>query len=243
MPIHIRAKSEDLAPYVLLPGDPERAEFIANKYLSNVKLYTSYRKMFGFTGEYKGIRVSVQTSGMGTPSASIIISELAQLGVKAITRVGTVGGLQKFLNLSDIILVSSAWSSREIVEEITNLKDFVPSSTAKIFKNTLFTAETTKSTKLHIGPIASVNLFYRADPDFNPKLTALGCLGCEMESAALFALAAVHGFEASCLLTVSDLIHGKPEDFVRASDEKISEGVDSMVKLALDSFIALENDN
>ncbi|MBL0691729.1 MAG: DeoD-type purine-nucleoside phosphorylase [SAR324 cluster bacterium] len=235
MPIHVRAKKDQIAPYVLLPGDPERSEYIAHKFLENPKLYTSYRKMFGYTGTYKGMRVSVQTTGMGTPSASIVVEELFQLGAEVLCRVGTMGGLQPNMKLADLVLVQSAWSSREIVSQITESIDYMPCASWPLLKIASEIADKKSDLTYHVGSVASVNLFYNPDQDLAQKLSKLGCLGFEMEAAAIFALAAKHQKLASCLLTISDLI-ADSDNIVRASDQKILAGVDYMVSVALESF-------
>lgn len=241
MPIHIRANPGDISPYVLLPGDPERAEYIANKFLTAPKLYTSYRKMFGFTGTYKNVPVSVQTSGMGTPSASIMIEELFSLGATTITRVGTMGALQPNMELADMVVVQGAWSSREIVSQITQSHDYCPNASWSLVKNAVDIAIKEKL-KYWVGSVASVNLFYNPDKNLSTTLAKLGCLGFEMEAAALFALADKHRKQASCLLTVSDLVFDNTK-MVRASDEKILAGVDKMVEVALESFLLEKHKN
>jgi len=237
MPIHIHAEKKDIAPYVLLPGDPNRAEYIAQKFLTSPKLYSDHRKMLGFTGTFEGVPVSVQTSGMGTPSASIITSELFQLGAEVIIRVGTVGGLDPKMNLADLLIVNSAWGSREIVNQITQLSDYNPTPSWELLAFSVQKAEKKFPNHFHIGPVATVNLFYNPDSDYTQKLRDLGCGGCEMEAAALFALASKHKKQAHCILTVSDLIFN-PDNFVRASEAKILEGVDKMVEVGLETLVA-----
>ena len=237
MPIHIKAEKKDLAPNVLLPGDPARTEYIAKKFLDNPKRYNEYRYMFGFTGTYKGVPVSIQTSGMGTPSASIIVEELFQLGAEAIIRVGTVGGLDPKMGMADLLITNSAWSSREIVQQITMTPDYNATPSWDLLHASVHVAEKEFKIPYHVGPIASCNLFYNPDPTFARKLADLGCRGCEMEAAALFAIAAKHKKKAHCLLTVSDLIFNPEGKFERASEEKILEGVDTMVKVALETLV------
>ena len=179
MPIHVRAEPGDYAEACLLPGDPLRAKYIAETYLDSVVERNKERGMLGFTGEYEGRPVSVQATGMGCPSAAIVMEELVQLGVKRFLRVGTCGGLQPDLQLGDLIVAVTA----------------VPADgTARHYVG---------------GAIASSDTFYDPDPGRHERWSERGVLGVEMEAAVLFTIGALRGVQAGCLLTVSDVVIGK----------------------------------
>ena len=238
MPVHINAQNGDIAPYVLLPGDPNRATYIAETFFDTPKRYTEYRNMFGYTGSYKGKPVSVQTSGMGTPSTSIITEELIMLGAKHIVRIGTCGGLNDNLQLGDAIIATTAWGSREIVEEIAGFGHFCPQADidhCMVIRHMLGS----RNFRTHLGPICSVNLFYADAEKHYRDFIKMGCLALEMEAAALFTLAAKHGIKANCLLAVSDLFDQDTMLPERLPEQEIRNAVDNIVELALDSYICI----
>lgn len=237
MPIHVRATKDDIAPYILLPGDPDRATYIAETFFDHPKCYTDYRKMYGYTGTYKGVPVSVQTTGMGISSTSIVVEELAMLGAKVLTRVGTCGAVQPEIEMADIILGTTAWATHATIEEMSGSNRYVPSADMNLVIDTAKVAREDHKIKLHMGPISTEMLFYCDTQSLYPGFADLGCLAVEMEAACIYTLAAKHKIKASCLLTASDLVVGKPENFKRASDEKIREGTDEMVRIALDTFV------
>ena len=235
MPVHIKAEKKDIAPFVLMPGDPDRATYIAEKYLTDVRCYTDYRKMYGYTGLYEGMPVSVQTTGMGTPSVAIITEELIMLGAKVLMRVGTCGALQPEMKLGDVIISSAAWGSRDIVKEITGSELYSPVPDSKLMIDCYEANREISPGKFHLGPIGTVNLFYSDPVAFNAPLAELGCCALEMESAAIFSIAAKKNVAAASMFTVSDLIQD-PKNMVRASDQVILEGVDRMIKASLKVF-------
>ena len=238
MPIHVRAQKEEIAPYVLVPGDPNRSTYIAENYLEGAKCYTSYRQMFGYTGTYKGVPVSVQTTGMGAASTLIVMEEMIRHGAEAFTRVGTCGGLQTNIQMADILINTTAWSTRHLVEELVGSDRYVPSATPEMVIIAERSArENYPEIKTHLGPVSSEEMFYCDVERIFPKLRELGCLGVEMEAAYIYACCAKYQKKASCLTTVSDLLHC--ESFERATDEKIQEGTDKMVRIALDTFVEM----
>lgn len=208
MSIHIAANKGDIAETVLLPGDPLRAKAIAENFLDNVVCYNEVRGMLGYTGEYKGKRVSVQGTGMGMPSLSIYVNELVGLGVKRLIRVGTCGAYQPFLKLGDIIIALSASTDSNINNAAFDYLNFAPTANFNLLQSTYSTAQD-KELDVHVGPIFSSDIFYQDDPDHFKKWAEYGILAVEMESAALYALAAKHKVEAITILTVSDsLVNG-----------------------------------
>lgn len=234
-PVHIRAEPGDFAENVLLPGDPRRARYIAENFFDDAKLVTEERGMLGYTGAYKGEPVSVQTTGMGCPSASIITEELIQLGAKNLLRVGTCGGYADGMQLGDLVIATAATAQDGTVAALTQGVPYAPAPHFDLVHAAHHVAEDA-GRRTFMGPIVSSDLFY--DPDEDPRSTwgNLGVLAVEMEAAAIFTISAMHGARAGCLLTVSDTIG---EEVVRISDEDLQRSVDDMMALALDTLKAL----
>lgn len=234
-PVHVRAEPGDFAESVLLPGDPRRAKYIAENFFEGAKLVTEERGMLGYTGTYKDQRVSVQTTGMGCPSASIVTEELIQLGVKNLLRVGTCGSYGEGMRLGDLVIATSATPQDGTVSSLTEGTPYAPAAHFDLVHAAHHAAEEA-GRRTFMGPIVSSDLFY--DPDEDPRGTwsRLGVLAVEMEAAAIFTIAAMHGVRAGCLLTVSDTIG---EEVVRISDEELQTSVDNMTALALDTLHGL----
>lgn len=228
---HIKAEVGDFAPTVLMPGDPLRAKYIADNFLSDVKQVNAVRNVFGFTGTYKGKRVSVMASGMGQPSIGIYSHELfTHFGVERIIRVGTCGSYRHDINLFDILICSGACTDSNWAGQF-DLKGGTFSAISD-FELTRSAYETIKKRNLpvHVGNILSSDVFYDVDPNSWKKWAALGCMGVEMESYALYTTAARLGKKALCLLTVTDHFL-KPE---KASAEQREQGLRQMLEVALD---------
>src|ERR671916_639773 len=234
-PVHVRAEPGDFADSVLLPGDPLRAKYIAENFFTDARQVSGERGMLGFTGTYKGKPVSVQATGMGCPSASIVTEELIQLGAKNLLGVGTWGGYDADLQLGDLIVFTAATPQDGTVSSITQGVPYAPAAHFDVVHAAHHAAENA-GRRTFVGPIVSSDLFY--DPTESPeKLWGnLGVLAVEMEAAAIFTLAAMRGVRAGCLLTVSDTI---AEEIVRISDEDLRSAVDNMMALALDTLHAL----
>jgi DeoD family purine-nucleoside phosphorylase len=234
-PIHVRAEPGDFAESVLLPGDPLRAKYIAENFFEDAKLVTEERGMLGYTGTYKGEPVSVQATGMGCPSASIVAEEVIQLGAKNLLRVGTCGGYSEDLRLGDLIVATSATANDGTVSSLTRGVPYAPAAHFDVV-HAAYHAGEGAGRRTFVGPIVSSDLFY--DPVEAPaKLWGdLGVLAVEMEASAIFTIAAMRGVRAGCLLTVSDTIGAET---VRISDEELRGAVDNMMELALDTLNAL----
>ena len=205
MSTHISAKKGEIAPNVLLPGDPLRAKFIAENFLDNPVCYTEVRGMFGFTGTYKGVPVSVQGTGMGQPSISIYVHELfADYDVQKAIRVGTCGAVNKNTKLRDVILAMSACTDSAINTQRFGGRHFAPTADFSLLLSA-YNATLAAKKNVQVGSVVSSDLFY---DDANAwKLWAeYGVLGVEMEAAELFTLAAKFGRKALAILTVSDNI-------------------------------------
>jgi 5'-methylthioadenosine phosphorylase/purine-nucleoside phosphorylase len=229
VPIHVRAEPGDYAEACLLPGDPLRARYIAETYLDKPVLRNEERGMFGYTGEFNGRPVSVQATGMGCPSAAIVIEELVQLGVKRLVRVGTCGGLQPDLELGDLIVALSAIPADSTAAHLVN-EPHVPTADWELVHAAVHAAKE-MGKPVRVGPIVSSDLFYNPDGGQYQRWSDRGVLAVEMEAAVLFTLGALRKVQAGCLLTVSDVV--VKGEFVRISDDEMRNAVDQMTQLAL----------
>ncbi|NGZ77578.1 purine-nucleoside phosphorylase [Saccharibacillus alkalitolerans] len=235
MSVHIEAKVGDIAETILLPGDPLRAKFIADTYLEDVVQYNQVRGMLGFTGTYKGKRISVQGSGMGIPSFAIYANELiSEYGVKNLIRVGTCGGMQESVRVRDVILAQAACTDSSMNRNTFPGFDFAPIASFGLLKEA-YERAVEKGLNVHVGNILSSDIFYRDDKTVTTKLMQHGVLGVEMETTALYSLAAKFGVNALTILTVSDhLITGEET----TSAERQSTFND-MMEVALETAITL----
>ncbi len=226
---HINASPQDFAPTVLMPGDPLRAKFIAENFLSEAKLVNNVRGIQGYTGSYRGTRVSVMASGMGMPSIGIYSYELYNFfGVENIIRVGSIGGMAEDVKLRDIIFGLSASTTSNFAVQFGLEGVFAPSADYTLLKTAVAEAE-----KIHasykVGSILSSDIFYNANPEAAQRWASLGILGVEMEAAALYMNAAKAKKRALAICTVSDhLFTGE----ALSSDERQSTFTE-MMKIAL----------
>src|ERR671938_1492894 len=230
MPIHIRAEPGDYAEACLLPGDPLRAQYIAETYLDSAVQRNRERGMLGYTGEFEGRPVSVQVTGMGCPSAAIVVEELVQLGVKRLIRVGTCGGLQPDMSLGDLVVAISAVPADATARHLVGTDQHVPTASWELVHGAVHVAKGIDQ-PVRVGPIVSSDLFYNPDDRQYERWSSRGILAVEMEAAVLFTLAALRGVEAGCLLTVSDVV--VEGEFKRISDEELRAAVDRMTRVAL----------
>jgi len=235
MPIHVRANPGDYAEACLLPGDPLRAKHIAETFLEDVVQRNAERGMLGFTGTFNGAPVSVQASGMGCPSAAIVIEELVQLGVKKIMRVGTCGGLQPDLAIGDLVIALSATGADATASHYVNGEPHAPTADFGLVHEAVHQARHLGK-PVRVGPIVSSDIFYQPDPDQARRWSERGILAVEMEAAVLFTLGALRHIQAGCMLLVSDVI--VDGEFVRISDEEMRRAVDQMTELALHTVTA-----
>jgi purine-nucleoside phosphorylase len=236
MPIHVRGQPGDVAPYVLLPGDPNRAKYIAQTFLEHPVLYTEYRGMLGYTGSYKGLRVSVQTTGMGCPSASIVTEELAMLGAKVLVRVGTCGGTSPNLKPADLVIAQASLARDGTTRQYMGEGNHAPIASYRIIR-AADDAARAAGVPYHVGLIASDDSFYAVTSEEARGLyTSRGVIGIEMEASAIFTVAHLRGMEAACLATVSNYIG----DESLVPDEVLKRGVDNMIGVALETCVALE---
>ena len=233
-PIHIRATPGDYAPTVLLPGDPHRTEDIS-RLLDSPKLVNKQRGLLGFTGTYKAVPLSIQTTGMGAPSASIVVEELIQLGARTLIRVGTCGGIGEGVSPTDLVIATGACPVDGATRTYLHGEPYAPVPSFEVVHAAVHSAESL-GVKHLLGPVATVDVFYNPDPDYCSRWTQRGVIAFEMESSTVFYLAARSGLRAGSLLTVSDLV-GR-DTYV--SDEELAEGVEKLVRVALDTVVRLE---
>lgn len=232
---HIGANKGDIAETILLPGDPLRAKYIAETFLENVVQYNNVRGMLGFTGTYKGKKVSVQGTGMGVPSIGIYAHELiAEFGVKNLIRIGTAGSYQENIKIRDVVLAMSASTDSAINKLRFNGADYAPTANAEM----LFKAhEIAKQKGLNVksGNVFTSDTFYGDDPNAWKKWAKFGVLCVEMETAQLYTTAAKLGANALTLLTISD-------SFIThevTSAEERQTTFNEMIEVALETAISL----
>ncbi len=235
MPIHVRAEPGDYAEACLLPGDPARARYVAETFLDAAVQRNDERLLLGYTGTFEGRPVSVQATGMGCPSAAIVIEELAQLGVKRMLRIGTCGGLQSDLSLGDLIVAVSAVPADGTVTHLLDGEPHSPTADWQLVHGAVHAAKEL-GRHVRVGPIVSSDVFYDPDPGRAQRWSDRGILAVEMEAAVLFTLGALRKVQAGCLLTVSDVV--VEGEFQRISDEDLRAAVDGMTELALGTVTA-----
>ena len=204
MSIHIAAAKGQIAESILLPGAPLRAKFIAEPFLDKPERFNDVRNMFGYTGTYKGERVSVMGTGMGMPSLSIYVNELIKdYGVKKLVRVGTCGGLVSEVKVRDMILGISASTDSAVNKVRFRGMDYASAPSFRLLE-AAYRAATEKKMPVHVGRIVSSDSFYTEETDQWKLWARFGVIGVEMEAAELYTLAAKYGVEALAVLTVSD---------------------------------------
>jgi len=222
---HMNAALGDFAETVLMPGDPLRAQYIAEKFLDNAQRVTDVRNMWGFTGEYKGKRVSVMAHGMGIPSVSIYCHELVRdHHVKRIIRVGSCGTTHPDVKLRDVLIAMGASTDSGVNRMRFGGFDFAALATFSLVQNAVKAAEENK-VRYHVGNIFSADLFYTPQPEMFEVMARYNILGIEMEAAGIYPIAAEHNIEALAICTVSDdIVNGKAlsvEDRQTTFDEMI----------------------
>ncbi|HET6745528.1 MAG TPA: purine-nucleoside phosphorylase [Candidatus Limnocylindria bacterium] len=234
--IHLHAEPGDYAPLILLPGDPNRARRIAERFdggIENARLVNENRGLLGWTGTHQGRPVSVQTSGMGTPSFSIVAEELLRLGAKQLIRVGTCGGIGHDLRTGDLVIALSASPVDGATRTYLHGEPYAPTADFAL-THALYHAAQEAGIPVHVGSVASVDVFYNPDPDYTSKWRARGVLAFEMEAAALFYLASRADIQAACMLTVSDVLsEDVTSEETYLSPEDLAVAVDKMIDVTL----------
>ncbi len=230
---HLNANPGDFADTVLMPGDPLRAEFIAKTFLVDAKCVNTVRNMWGYTGSYKGTRVSVLAHGMGIPSVSIYATELVrEYGVKNLIRVGSCGALGTTLKLGDIFVAMGASTDSKVNRMRLMDHDYAAIADFHLLSTAVKVAGE-QGKPVHVGNVFSADLFYTPQPELFDKLEKMQVLAVEMESAGLYGLAAENGARALTLLTVSDQI--RTHEHLSAEARQTSFG--SMIEIALETAV------
>ena len=234
MTIHIGAQPGQIAETVLMPGDPYRARWAAEKFLEGAELVNETRGMLGFTGTWRGNRVTIQGSGMGMPSLSIYANELIRdYGAKTLIRIGSCGGMQKHVKVRDVVL---AMTSSTLATPSTGMfreLNFAPVADYGLL-SAAHGAAASKGVDIHVGGIYSSDVFYDERPDLTEQMTRHGVLAVEMEAAELYILAARYGVRALAVLTVSDsLVTGEA-----LPSEEREQSFGDMVEIALEAAFA-----
>lgn len=235
MSIHIGAEPGQIAPYVLMPGDPLRAKWIADNFLEDATLYSDVRNMFGFTGTYKGIEISAQGSGMGLPSFSIYCTELFKdYDVQSVIRVGSAGAMQERVKIRDVILAQGACTDSAINKLRFEGIDFAPIADYELLAAAHAVGEE-RGTAMHVGNIFSSDSFYNDRAELVNRTAEYGVLAVEMEAAALYTLAAKYQRKGLAIVTISDhLLTGE-----ETSSQERQESFGDMVEMALETIVAV----
>ncbi len=244
--IHLHAEVGDYAPLVLLPGDPGRATRIAQRFdggLEAARLVNENRGLLGYTGTFQGVPVSVQSTGIGTPSMSIVVEELLRLGATHLVRTGTVGGIGRGIRTGDLIIATAAAPVDGATEIYLHGEPYAPAADFDLTRALVDEARR-RGLRTHVGPIATVAVFYNPDRDYASRWRARGVLGFEMESSALFYLAAhatAHAaatdgrdVRAASILTVTDVLSEEvtiEETYMEF--DALTRATDAMIDVAL----------
>lgn len=237
--IHLRAEEGDYAPLVLMPGDPNRARRISERFdPGSTRQVNEHRGLLGFTGTYHGTQVSVQTSGIGTPSLSIVVEELLRLGATRLIRVGTCGGIARGVKTGDLVIATAACPTDGATATYLHGEAYAPAADFALTR-ALVDAADAAGVPVRTGLVASVDVFYNTDDDYAQRWRDRGVIAFEMEASALFFLAARAGVQAACALTVSDVLSEEvtsEESYLPL--EELDLAIDRMIGVALEAGIA-----
>lgn len=235
MSVHIGAKKGEIADKILLPGDPLRAKYIADTYLEDVTQYNEVRGMYGFTGTYKGEKISVQGTGMGIPTTSIYVNELIQsYDVQKLIRVGTCGAIQEDVNVRDVILAQGSTTDSQINRMVFGGIDYAPLADFTLLKNA-YDIASEKNPAVRVGNVFTSDTFYRDNAkEVNELLAKYKVLAIEMETTALYTLAAKFNRQALSILTVSDHVLTGEE----TTSEERQTSFHEMMEIALETAIS-----
>ncbi len=227
---HIEAKKGDIAETILLPGDPLRAKFMAYTYLENVKQFNATRNMYGYTGDYKGKKISVMGTGMGIPSMGIYAYELIhEYGVKHLIRVGSAGAYSKDLNLYDIVIAMGSSSDSNFAHQFDLDGNLSATASWELLSEAVKIAKE-KNIPVTVGDVYSSDIFYNAKTDDWKKWEKMGVLAVEMESYGLYLTAKAAGAHALTILTISDSFHLKTQTTAKERETSFTK----MMEIALE---------
>lgn len=236
MSIHIGAKPGEIAETILLPEDPLRAKFIAEHFLTDAVCYNKIRGMYGFTGLFRGEKISVQGTGMGIPSTAIYINELIQFyGTKNLIRVGTCGGIKEKIHIRDLVLAMTASTDSAFTTQIAPGFHFSPTADFTLLK-TAYEIASQKQKNIHVGNVLTADSFYRDHMDNVKQLGEYNVLAVEMETTALYTLANKHHVRALTILTVSDHIFTGEETDANERETSFTD----MIEIALETAIQIQ---
>lgn len=230
----MHAQPGDVADVVLLPGDPNRARRIAEEFFDDPVRYNEHRQLLGYTGTYRGLRVSVQATGMGCPSLAIVVEELVRLGAKTLVRVGTAGIVADAVAPGDLIVATAAVPNDGTTRQYLAGAAYAPTADADVVR-ALVDAGRARGTPPHVGLIQTEDAFYATAPTHVPELRARGVLAIEMEASALFLLGALRGVRTGCALVASNRIG----DAAFVPPQVLADGVARMTRMTLDAMVAL----
>lgn len=235
MSTHIEAKVGEIAETVLLPGDPLRAKYIAETFLEDAKQYNTVRNAFGFTGTYQGKKISIQATGMGMPSISIYVTELINdYGVKNLIRIGTCGGVGDDIHVRDVVIAQATSTDSAIAENIFQQSiHFAPVGDFSLI-NKAFNYAKKQDVSIKVGNVLTEDQFYNDEID-RKKLAQYGIMGCEMESAALYIIAAKYNVKALSILTISNHIITGEETTAKERETTFNDMINIALNTALDS--------
>jgi purine-nucleoside phosphorylase len=233
---HIGARPGDIAPLVLMPGDPLRARWIAQTFLEGARCYTEVRGMYGYTGTWQGHRVSVQGSGMGQPSLAIYVNELfREYDVQSVIRVGSCGAMSDKLAVRDLVIASGACTDSSMNRIRFEGLDYAPVADFGLLRGAYDAATAAELEEaVHVGLIYSSDSFYPARPELAARMVDYGVLAVEMEASALYTLAAQHGRRALAICTVSDHIVTGEETSAQEREQTFG----AMVEIAMAAGLA-----
>ncbi len=232
-PLHVRAKPDDVAPVALLVGDPGRATRTA-EFLDGARCYNEHRGLLGYTGACRGVRVSVQTTGMGCPSAAIVCEEMAMLGARVVIRMGTCGAAQPRVAPGDLVIATAACPLDGTTLEYTGGDRTAPAATFRVVTALVEAARAASATH-HVGVIATEDALYAVREAWHERWRARGVLAQEMEASAIFTVAALRGMEAGCILVASN----RAGEHERMPDERLALAVDRMIGIGIEAAVAL----
>lgn len=232
--IHIHAEPGDVAPFVLLPGDPKRATFIAETFFDSPKLYSDHRGMLGYTGQYKGMKVSVQTTGMGCPSLAITAEELVNLGAKTLVRVGTAGIVRKSVKPGELIIATGSVPNDGTTRQYLDGAPYAPVPDQTVV-SALSSAAARGGRTVHTGLIQTEDAFYHTKPEHISVLEERGVLAIEMEASALFLIGQLRRVRTGCAVVASNYIG----DAQMVAPGILQDGVAHMTSVALEAGLLL----
>lgn len=232
MPIHLRVEEGAYAPAVLCPGDPRRATYIAETFFDpGAQLVNEERGMLGYTGTFDGHPISVQATGMGSPSIAIVAEELIELGAQRLIRVGTCGAIMRDLHMGDTVIALSATADDNTALRYAMVDGYAPTASFDLAEKAVRLSRESGAT-VHVGDVVTGCLFYEPDESLVERWRRLRILAIEMEASMLYTIAAVKGVDALAVMTVSDLVSASEDERERISDEELRRGVDAMMRIA-----------